>query len=87
MVAFGAIGYLFRKLKIPLAPLILALVLGDMMEQSLRQAMTLSMGKLGILVSSPISVVLLLMAAISFFFPMLAPMFRRKINGGNGGDD
>ena len=85
LVFFGGLGYLFRKLQIPLAPLILALVLGDMIEQSLRQAMTLSMGKMGILVGSPICVVLLIMTVASLLFPMLFPMFKRKFAG--EGDD
>ncbi len=46
MVVFGVVGYLFKKLKYPLAPLVLALVLGDMAESSFRQAMLLSGGSL-----------------------------------------
>jgi putative tricarboxylic transport membrane protein len=86
LVFFGGLGYLFRKLQIPLAPLILALVLGDMIEQSLRQAMTLSMGKMGILVGSPICVVLLIMTVASLLFPMLFPMFKRRF-AGKGNDE
>jgi putative tricarboxylic transport membrane protein len=48
MLVFGVLGYLFKKLKYPLAPLVLALVLGDMAEASFRQAMLLSQGSLGI---------------------------------------
>ncbi len=48
MLAFGVLGYLFKKLKYPLAPLVLALVLGDMAESSFRQAMLLSQGSLSI---------------------------------------
>jgi putative tricarboxylic transport membrane protein len=84
LVFFGAVGYIFKKLKVPLAPLILSLVLGDMMEQSLRQAMTLSMGKLSYLVSSPISSILLIMAVSSLFFPMLSSTFKRKKSEDNG---
>jgi putative tricarboxylic transport membrane protein len=46
MLVFGVLGYLFKKLKYPLAPLVLALVLGDMAEASFRQAMLLSQGSL-----------------------------------------
>jgi putative tricarboxylic transport membrane protein len=45
MLVFGVLGYLFKKLKYPLAPLVLALVLGDMAEASFRQAMLLSQGQ------------------------------------------
>jgi len=44
MLVFGVVGYLFKKLKYPLAPLVLALVLGDMAETSFRQSMLLSNG-------------------------------------------
>jgi putative tricarboxylic transport membrane protein len=47
-------GYLFKKLKYPLAPLVLALVLGDMAESSFRQAMLLSQGSLSIFWSNPL---------------------------------
>jgi putative tricarboxylic transport membrane protein len=48
MLVFGVLGYFFKKLKYPLAPLVLALVLGDMAEASFRQAMLLSQGSLSI---------------------------------------
>ncbi|MBL8303699.1 MAG: tripartite tricarboxylate transporter permease, partial [Ideonella sp.] len=46
MLGFGVMGYLFKKLKYPLAPLVLALVLGDMAEASFRQAMLISQGSM-----------------------------------------
>jgi putative tricarboxylic transport membrane protein len=54
MLVFGVLGYLFKKLKYPLAPLVLALVLGDMAEASFRQAMLLSQGSLTIFWSNPL---------------------------------
>ena len=54
MLVFGVLGYLFKKLKYPLAPLVLALVLGDMAEASFRQAMLLSQGSLSIFWSNPL---------------------------------
>jgi len=42
MIGFGVVGYLFKKLDYPLAPLVLALVLGDMAESALRQALLIS---------------------------------------------
>jgi putative tricarboxylic transport membrane protein len=54
MMVFGVMGYAFKKLKYPLAPLVLALVLGDMAEASFRQAMLLSQGSLAIFVSNPL---------------------------------
>jgi len=54
MVVFGVVGYLFKKLKYPLAPLVLALVLGDMAETAFRQSMLLSKGRVGIFWSNPL---------------------------------
>jgi putative tricarboxylic transport membrane protein len=48
MLVFGVVGYFFKKLKYPLAPMVLALVLGDMAEASFRQAMLISQGSVGI---------------------------------------
>jgi putative tricarboxylic transport membrane protein len=48
MMVFGVVGYLFKKLKYPMAPMVLALVLGDMAEASFRQSMLLSQGNLSI---------------------------------------
>jgi len=61
---FGVLGYVFRKIDIPLAPLVLALVLGGMMEQSFRQAMTLSGGNPKIFVGSVLTISL---GALSVF--------------------
>ena len=49
---FGVLGYLFKKLRYPLAPLVLALVLGDMAESSFRQSMLMSQGQVGIFFSN-----------------------------------
>ena len=54
MLVFGVLGYLFKKLKYPLAPLVLALVLGDMAESSFRQSMLLSQGSVAIFWSNPL---------------------------------
>jgi TctA family transporter len=48
MLAFGIVGYVFKKLDYPLAPLVLALVLGDRAEDAFRQSMLASRGELGI---------------------------------------
>ena len=54
MLVFGVVGYLFKKLRYPLAPLVLALVLGKMAESSFRQAMLLSDGSVSIFWSNPL---------------------------------
>lgn len=64
MLGWGILGYLFKKLDIPQAPLILTLILGPMMEKSLRQSLEMSRGDFSILFTRPISIVLLAIAAI-----------------------
>ena len=70
MFAFSLIGYAMRKFDIPVAPCILALVLGDLAELSLRRALLLAGGSPLGLVSSPISMVLLAGAVFSIVYPM-----------------
>ncbi|WP_316980064.1 tripartite tricarboxylate transporter permease [Shumkonia mesophila] len=67
MLAFGIIGYLFKKLDIPLAPLVLTLVLGPLMERALRQSLEMSNGDMSIFVTEPIAATLLLFAAVVTF--------------------
>jgi putative tricarboxylic transport membrane protein len=64
MALFGLIGYVFRKLDLELAPLLLAFILGPMMEQSLRRALLVSQGDPTILVTRPLSAVMLGVAVL-----------------------
>ncbi|MGZ8153839.1 MAG: tripartite tricarboxylate transporter permease [Burkholderiales bacterium] len=68
--AFGLLGYVMRRLDFPSAPLILGLVLGDSMERALRQSLMMSQGDLGILVSRPISAVMLALALVILLLPL-----------------
>jgi putative tricarboxylic transport membrane protein len=72
MVVFGVLGYLFKKLKYPLAPLVLALVLGDMAETAFRQSMLLSKGNLGIFWSNPLVGSIVTLALILLAWPLIA---------------
>lgn len=76
-LGFGVIGYVFRKMAIPVAPLVLSLVLGGMMEQSFRQAMTISGADPGVFVRSPICIALLAASTIALSIPFIAPLLRR----------
>jgi putative tricarboxylic transport membrane protein len=71
MTLLGAIGYAMRKTGFPLAPVILGLVLGPLMEKSLRRALALSGGEWSILFDSPIAIALWVLAAASLFAPLL----------------
>jgi putative tricarboxylic transport membrane protein len=81
MVVFGVIGYVFKKLDYPLAPLVLALVLGDLAENALRQSLIMSQGSLGILFSRPISGAIMALAVFFFLLPALTPWWRRLRRG------
>jgi putative tricarboxylic transport membrane protein len=69
---FGVVGYAFRILDVPKAPLIFGLILGDKVEQSFRQAMTISGADPMIFLNSPISASLLLFAAASVIVSLWA---------------
>jgi putative tricarboxylic transport membrane protein len=76
-LGFGVLGYLMRKLSIPIPPLVLSIVLGGLLEKSFRQSLTISGGDLGILVGSPIAVILLLLSVFVFCIPFI-PKRRRN---------
>lgn len=75
MVGFGVLGYFLRKLDIPTVPVILGILLGNQMEDSLRRSMVLSDGDWTFLFSTPIAIGLWI-AAIGGF---IAPMLLRKV--------
>ena len=77
MLIFGVIGYVFKKLDYPLAPLVLALVLGDMAENALRQSLIMSQGSLMIFLNRPISGVITAVAIFFFILPLLTPWWRK----------
>ena len=78
MVVFGVVGYVFKKLDYPLAPLVLALVLGDMAESSFRQSMLLSQGSLGIFVSRPLSAALMTLGVVMLFWHPISHLLARR---------
>ena len=64
---FGVIGYIFKKLKVPAAPMVLALVLGALTETNLRQALIIDDGNIWAVVTHPISAVILILALLLAF--------------------
>jgi putative tricarboxylic transport membrane protein len=78
MIFFGIIGYLARKFDYPLAPMILAMVLGPLMEATLQQSLVLSGGSLSIFFTRPISASVMTLALFSAFAPFLMKRFRKK---------
>jgi putative tricarboxylic transport membrane protein len=78
MLIFGVVGYAFKKLDYPLAPLVLALVLGDLAENALRQSLIMSQGSLLIFVTRPIAGVITAAALLFFALPALSAWRRRR---------
>jgi putative tricarboxylic transport membrane protein len=77
MMGFGVVGYLFKKLDYPLAPLVLALVLGDKAEDSFRQAMLVSQGDLGILWSNPLVGTISTLAIGLLVWPLISKLIAK----------
>ena len=76
-IIFGVVGYLARKFGYPCAPMVMALVLGPVMEGAMRQALALSHGDVTTFVTRPLSAILLLIAAVSLFTPLLRSAWER----------
>jgi putative tricarboxylic transport membrane protein len=63
MILCGLLGYVFKKLDFPMAPAILTLILGPLMERSLRESLSISQGDYSIFFTRPISLILLVITA------------------------
>lgn len=83
MVAFGLFGYALRRLGFPVAPLVLGIVLGDLLEKSLRRGLVLSDGDLSPFFTRPIS--LFLFSVIALVVVMRLPWVRRWWQARRGG--
>jgi putative tricarboxylic transport membrane protein len=81
MLVFGAAGYLMRKLNYPLAPLVLALVLGDAAESSFRQAMLISQGNVTVFFSNWLVGGMTTLALLLLFWPTISVLLKR-VRGG-----
>ena len=77
MLLFGIVGYLFKKLDYPIAPMVLALVLGDMAESALRQSLIMSQGSPLIFFSSPIAAALVILSTWLLLSPVLHPLIHK----------
>jgi putative tricarboxylic transport membrane protein len=76
LAVFGLLGYAFRKLGVDASPLVVALVLGPMMEKTLRQALFLTRGSVLDLVARPLTAVILIVALAAFLAPMMVRLVR-----------
>jgi putative tricarboxylic transport membrane protein len=80
MVVFGVIGYLMKKLSLETVPILLAFVLGPMLETNFRQALLKSKGSFSIFFARPISATCLIIAIVLLMIPLF-PWFRRRRPG------
>jgi putative tricarboxylic transport membrane protein len=78
MVIFGALGYLMRKFGYEPAPLVLAFVLGPLLENNLRKALILSRGDFWTFIERPISGTCLVLAALMLIVPLLPSLARKR---------
>jgi putative tricarboxylic transport membrane protein len=84
MVGFGLLGYAMKKLQYPIVPLILAMVLGSLMEKSLRQALVLSAGSFEVFYTRPITAAFLLVALLAYCSPLIRLALRKAGYGRAG---
>jgi len=77
LTIFGIFGYALRKLRVDPSPLVVALVLGPMMEKTLRQALFLTRGDIVELVSRPLTAAILILPAAALVVPPLVRLLRR----------
>jgi putative tricarboxylic transport membrane protein len=78
MILFGIIGYFLRKLDFEPAPLILALVLGPMMELNFRQSLAMGDGRLAFFFERPISAIIMIIALLLLVMPLIRRSWRSR---------
>jgi putative tricarboxylic transport membrane protein len=78
MMFFGVFGYLIRKGRFPAAPLVLAMILGPMLERSMQQSLMMSGGDFMIFLRRPISVVLLFLAGLLMLTPVARQLWKQR---------
>jgi putative tricarboxylic transport membrane protein len=77
MLVFGVAGYLLKKTNYPMAPMVLAIVLGDKAEESFRQSLLASQGSLGVFFSNTLVGSIMTLGLIALFWPMIQDAWSR----------
>lgn len=80
-IGFGIMGWLMRKLDVPLVPIVLGFVLGRMLEDNLRRALALSDGSIAELAASPVSIALWVMTVVAVLWPLRARLLGIFLRG------
>ena len=81
MLGIGIAGYLIRKIDVPLGPIVLALILGPMVEENFRRTLVMSHGDYSVFVTRPIAVTLLIFSAISIITTIIRERKGKRIVG------
>ncbi|WP_096550088.1 tripartite tricarboxylate transporter permease [Ureibacillus thermosphaericus] len=79
LLVCGILGYLLSKNDFPVAPLVLALILGPMMESNMRRALTISNGDYSVFIKEPFSLAFLIIALLWIFIPLLLKMRGKNV--------
>jgi putative tricarboxylic transport membrane protein len=77
MLVFGVAGYFLKKCNYPLAPLVLAIVLGDKAEESFRQSLLISGGSVSVFWSSGLVGTIMALGLVALFWPALSNLLGR----------
>jgi putative tricarboxylic transport membrane protein len=89
LAVFGLFGYGLRKIRVDPSPLVVGLVLGPMMEKTLRQALFLTQGSVIELLARPLTAAILAVTIVAFAGPLVMRLVRRgrvpAVAGGPGG--
>lgn len=81
MMVFGVLGYAMRKAKVPLSPVILGFILGQVLEENLRRALMLSRGSFLPFMTRPVTLVLLFLTALTFIMPLVESWRQKRSFG------
>jgi putative tricarboxylic transport membrane protein len=78
LLVFGLFGLMLKVLDFPIAPLVLALIVGADMEQNFRKAVLSSNGSIDIFFASPISITLIILTVLSISYPAIIKFFQKR---------
>jgi len=89
-IIFGLVGYLLTLLDVPLTPMVIAMVLGDICESNMRRGVNMASGSYSIFFTRPVSLVLIIISVISLVYPLIRTLIEdlraKKTEAVNGGE-
>jgi len=80
MIVFGVLGYLMKKLDIPISPIVLGMVIGPILEDNFRRSLIITRGDLFTFFKRPISLILIILVIIFLFFPFFKKVLQKIYN-------